>query len=273
MKDGKYESLPFTAGAYNWTFILYPSGNNKDGVSGTISQYVRIDNSSLITNPEDVFAEVKFFIYNRMLNKYYVKGGTKLRRGSFISNTEYGVHTFTTAGVQLPERGYLFDGEHVLFGVDVFVAQPNKKCELFSFDEHISDPIFTWKLIRFSTLYSDSYTSDPFSSGVRDWVLKVYPNGDGYGKGNSLSLYLLSLSSEKPYVRAKLRVFNQNKSNHVEKQVDGWSNVVNNNEWGFQKFIPIEDLKDPSKGYVVDDALKVEVDMIAFSKTDRFQRK
>lgn len=49
-------------------------------------------------------------------------------------------------------------------------------------------------------------------------VLKVYPNGDGVGMDNSLSLYLLSESNEKDYVRAKLRVLNQIRSNQVEKQ-------------------------------------------------------
>ncbi|CAA0369291.1 unnamed protein product [Arabidopsis thaliana] len=139
----------------------------------------------------------------------------------------------------------------------------------FSFEENIKDPIYTWKLNRFSTLYSDSYTSAPFSSGGSSWVLKVYPNGDGFGKGNSSSVYLLSESNEKAYVRAKLRVLDQIRSNHVEKLVDGWPNATaNNNGWGFEKFVPFADLKNASKGLVVvEDALKVEVEFIGFSKT------
>ncbi|VVB04647.1 unnamed protein product [Arabis nemorensis] len=100
-------------------------------------------------------------------------------------------------------------------------------------------------------------------------VLKVYPNGDGVGVGNSLSLYLLSESNEKDYVRAKLRVLNQVPSNNVEKQVEGWPNAAENG-WGFEKFIPLADLKDASKGFVVEDLLEVEVEIIAFSKTDSF---
>lgn len=57
-------------------------------------------------------------------------------------------------------------------------------------------------------------------------VLKVYPNGDGGGMGNSLSLYLLSESKEKDYVRAKLRVLNQITSNHVEKQGQWFTRYV-----------------------------------------------
>lgn len=49
-------------------------------------------------------------------------------------------------------------------------------------------------------------------------VLKVYPNGVGHATGNSLSLFLLSASNEKGYVKAKLRVIDQIRSTHVEKQ-------------------------------------------------------
>ena len=49
-------------------------------------------------------------------------------------------------------------------------------------------------------------------------VLKVYPNGVGTGKGNSLSIYLLSASNKKGYVKAKFRVIDQIRSNNVEKQ-------------------------------------------------------
>lgn len=54
-------------------------------------------------------------------------------------------------------------------------------------------------------------------------VLKVYPNGDGGGADNSLSLYLLSESNEKNYVRATLRVLNQIGSDNVEKQGEWFS--------------------------------------------------
>ena len=49
-------------------------------------------------------------------------------------------------------------------------------------------------------------------------VMKVYPNGVGTGKGNSLSIYLLSASNKKGYVKAKFRVINKTPSKNVEKQ-------------------------------------------------------
>jgi len=65
--------------------------------------------------------------------------------------------------------GYIFDGEQCVFGIDIFVAQTLNEWEVFSFEENIKDPIYTWKLNRFSTLYSDSYTSALFSSGGSSW--------------------------------------------------------------------------------------------------------
>ncbi|KAH0910893.1 hypothetical protein HID58_034214 [Brassica napus] len=268
VKDGKYVSRPFSSGGYNWTYEIYPNGDKRVGANGLISLYVRIDNSTLITNPQDVYAEIKFFVYNRKQDKYYSYHEPEAAR-FHLFKTEWGIPSIqSTANYLDPTTGYVFDGDQCVFGVDVFVAQPFKKWEVFSFDEHVNEPIFSWKLTHLSTSFSDSYTSGTFTSGGRNWVLKVYPNGDGYGKGNSLSLYLLSESNEKAYVRAKLRVLDQINSNHVEKLVEGWPNAAENSGWGFEKFVPLADLKDQSRGLVVDDALKVEVEIIAFSKTD-----
>jgi len=63
---------------------------------------------------------------------------------------------------------YITDGDKCVFGIDVFVAQRNKS-EVFSYDENISNPVFTWNLTNFSTLTAESYNSDSFSSGDRNW--------------------------------------------------------------------------------------------------------
>lgn len=46
----------------------------------------------------------------------------------------------------------------------------------------------------------------------------MYPNGAGHATGNNLSLYLLSASNETQYVQAKLRVLDQIRFTHLEKQ-------------------------------------------------------
>nr|VDC97032.1 unnamed protein product [Brassica oleracea] len=211
VKDGYYESRPYTIGEFNWTFLIYP--------------------------------RIKFFVYNYIHKAYY-----------YYQDLE-------------PIMFHSFETKRGVKQIDVFVAPPFNKWENFSYDENISNPIFNWNITYVSTIHIDPYTSEPFSSGGRNWVSKVYPNGYGIGTGNSLSLYLLSESNGNDYVRAKLQVLNQYSSNHVEKQVEGWSNVAENG-WGFDKFISLSDLEDRTKIFVVNDLLKVEVTIMAFSKTN-----
>ncbi|CAA7043152.1 unnamed protein product [Microthlaspi erraticum] len=263
----KYESRPFSVGGYNWTLLIYPNQNKPEGSGGYVSMYVRIDNSTLIANPRDVYAEITFMTYKSTIDKYHFLQETDAQRFHLFKQ-QWGQLNFLEIGYyQNPAYGFIFDGGQSVFGVDILVADPFKEWEVFSYEENIRDPIIDWKLTKFSTRNLDSYTSEPFSSGGRDWVLKVYPNGVGHATGNSLSLFLLSASNEKGYVKAKLRVIDQIRSTHVEKQVDGWPNATENG-WGYVKFIPLADIKDSAKGFLVNDTLKVEVELLSFSKTD-----
>ncbi|RID58524.1 hypothetical protein BRARA_F01820 [Brassica rapa] len=257
VKDGYYESHPFTVGGdKDYTYTSY------------VSLYARIDDSNIIDS-QVVYAEIKFFVYNYIHKAYYYYQDLEpIMFHSF--ETKRGVKQFLPTAwftAQWASYGYISKGGECVFGIDIFVAPPFNKWENFSFDENISNPVFNWNITYVSTIHIDPYTSDPFSSGGRNWVLKVYPNGYGIGTDNSLSLYLLSESNGNDYVRAKLRVLNQYSSNHVEKQVEGWSNVAENG-WGFDKFISLSDLEDRTKGFVVNDLLEVEVTIMAFSKTN-----
>ncbi|KFK41795.1 hypothetical protein AALP_AA2G173100 [Arabis alpina] len=215
IKNGVYESRPFSIGGYNWTFLIYPNGNRPEAAAGYVSVYAKIDNSSLIANPKDVYAEVKFFVYRRTQDQYYMYQETVAQR-FHLFKPQWGMPNFLPISYFAnPATGFIFDGGQSVFGIDIFVAQPFDKWEVFSYEQNIRDPLFAWKLTSFSTRNLDSYTSDSFSSGGRNWKLKVYPNGVGYATGNSLSLYLLSASGENGYVQAKLRVIG---TTNVEKQ-------------------------------------------------------
>ncbi|KFK41796.1 hypothetical protein AALP_AA2G173200 [Arabis alpina] len=264
IKDGKYESRPFSLGGYNWTFVIYPNGNKPDAAAGYVSVYAKIDNSSLIANPKDVYAEIKFFVYRRTLDQYYMYQETEAQR-FHLFKPQWGLPNFLPISYfNDPGLGFIFDGGQSVFGIDIFVAQPFDKWEVFSYEQNIRDPLFAWRLTNFSIRYLDFYSSGSFSSGGRNWELKVYPNGVGIGMGNSLSLYLVSASGERGYVKAKLRVIG---TTNVEKQVEGSPNAVENG-WGFDKFMPLADIRDTSKGFLVNDALKIEVEILSFSKTD-----
>ncbi|KFK41804.1 hypothetical protein AALP_AA2G174100 [Arabis alpina] len=264
-----YESRPFTIGGYNWTLLIYPNENKPQGSGGYVSLYVKIDNSTLIANPRDVYAEITFLTYKSTIDKYHILKETDAQR-FHLFRQQWGQLNFLEIGYYRdPGAGFIFNGGQSVFGVDIFVTTPFNEWEVVSYEQNIRDPVFNWKFTKFSTRDLDYYTSGSFSSGGRNWVLKVYPNGVGSAMGNSLSLFLLSASNEKGYVQAKLRIIDQIRSNHFEKQVEGWPNATENG-WGLDKFIPLAEIRDTTKGFLVDDALKVEVEILSFSKTDSF---
>ncbi|KAL1188204.1 Ubiquitin C-terminal hydrolase 12 [Cardamine amara subsp. amara] len=275
----RYESRPFAVGGYNWTLVVYPNGNKKDSGSGYLSLYVAIDNSTLVSAQQEVYADLRFYIFNKNERKYFTIQDTDVWKFN-VFKTMWGfsqvlpVDTFKD-----PKNGYLYDGDHCEFGVDVTIPSLFKKFELFSVTDHFSNPRFTWTLRGFSTLLKDSYLSDEFSIGGRSWNVRVYPNGDATREGKALSMFLCLSGNEKLrpyekiYVRAKLRVLNQRQLNNVEKQLDAWFSglgYAGSSGWGFPEFISLSDLKESSKGFVVNDMLIVQVEFEAVSSTKYF---
>lgn len=66
-------------------------------------------------------------------------------------------------------NGYLYDGDHCEFGVDVTTPTVFKESELFTVTDKFYNPKYTWSIQKFSTLLEDSYYSDVFSIGGRRW--------------------------------------------------------------------------------------------------------
>ncbi|CAN7117812.1 unnamed protein product [Brassica rapa subsp. narinosa] len=271
----RYESRPFAVGGYNWTLVVYPNGNKKDSGSGYLSLYVAIDNSTLVAAHQEVLADLRFYIFNNNERKYFTIQDTTVWRFN-VFKTMWGfsqvlpVDTFKD-----PKNGYLYDGDHCEFGVDVIIPSIAENSELFSATEKFYNPTFTWTIRGFSTLLKDMYSSDVFTIGGRSWNIQVYPNGRGEGEGKFLSMFLKLNGEEKlrpyekVYVRAKLRVLNQSKLNNVQNQLDSWfSRAVPS--WGFRKLISFDDLRDSSKGFLVNDMLMVQVEMEAVSSTKYF---
>ncbi|KAH0855259.1 hypothetical protein HID58_013757 [Brassica napus] len=229
-----------------------------------------VDNSTLVAAHQEVLADLRFYIFNNNERKYFTIQDTTVWRFN-VFKTMWGfsqvlpVDTFKD-----PKNGYLYDGDHCEFGVDVIIPSIAENSELFSATEKFYNPTFTWTIRGFSTLLKDMYSSDVFTIGGR-----MYPNGRGEGEGKFLSMFLKLNGEEKlrpyekVYVRAKLRVLNQSKLNNVQNQLDSWfSRAVPS--WGFRKLISFDDLRDSSKGFLVNDMLMVQVEMEAVSSTNVF---
>lgn len=83
--------------------------------------------------------------------------------------TTWGNPTFVDYGdFQSPNREYIFNNDQCVFGVDIKVYPYFNKWEVLSTDKTVYEPK-SWKLMQFSTLDNDFYTSDEFSVGGKRW--------------------------------------------------------------------------------------------------------
>ncbi|XP_056867123.1 uncharacterized protein LOC108858864 [Raphanus sativus] len=273
----RYESRPFSVGGYNWSLIVYPKGNIQDSASGFISLYVAIDNSTFVAAHEEVFADLRFYVFKKTERKYFTIKDTNIWRYN-IFKTMWGFpRVLPHATFTNPSNGYLFDGDHCEFGVDVTIHTPFQRSELFTVARNFPNPRYTWTIQKFSTLLGDVYFSDVFSIGGRSWNIQVNPSGQT-GEGRALSMFLLLNANEKIrpyekiYVRARLRVLNKGaspKGRTIEKSLDNWFTGPGLG-WGYREFISLADLRDPESGYLVNDKLTVQVEMEAISSTRYF---
>ncbi|VVB04299.1 unnamed protein product [Arabis nemorensis] len=201
---------------------------------------------------------------------YCLKIANFVKFANSPNNLRYECRPFASGGfnwtlIVYPKGNKNEDGQGQLsIGVDIFVTEHFKQWEAFRFTDHFHKRFYTWTISKFSSLDKEFYVTDKFEIGGRNC-------GDGDGQGKSVSLYLAPadvISYDRIYLRAKLRILNQKDSKHFEKSVEGLSDRTNS--WGFQKFVPFSDLKNSSTGLLVNDTLKVEVEVEDLSKTKYF---
>ncbi|KAG2281354.1 hypothetical protein Bca52824_052574 [Brassica carinata] len=250
--DDKYESRLFSSGGYNWKLIVYPKGNKRDNGKGFISMYVEIDSKSFISEPQcEVFAELIFFVYNKKENKYFT------------------IQVLSFDSFNNPENGYVFEEDQCEFDVR-YITSPLTSWEILSFNKKLQKPKFSWTVKKFSQLKEHEYTSNKFSVGERNWVLKLYPKGYSREDDKWLSVFLhladngAPKADEKIFVQANLRVLDQHGSNHKAYQMNTWK-IGKNLGWGWDEFLSLEELR---KAYLdKEDALNVEAEFEVVSAT------
>ncbi|CAA0383081.1 unnamed protein product [Arabidopsis thaliana] len=273
----RYESRPFRVGRYNWTLVVYPKGNKNDNGTGHISLYVVLDNSTLTSQSEEVHVDLRFYVFNKKETKYFTIQDTDVWRFSAIKRMWGFSKVLPLITFNNLKNGYLYDVDHCEFGVDVIIPPFYEKSEVFSVTKSFPSPRFTWYIQGYSTLPTD-YLSEEFIIGGKSWNLRIFKNGFGAFEGKNLSLYLnlgpQELLKAKPYdkvyVRAKLRVPNQfgSQSNLVlERPLDNWFSPQTIG-WGYADFMPLSDLRNSSKGFLVNDMLVVQVAMEEISSTN-----
>ncbi|XP_019092258.1 PREDICTED: ubiquitin carboxyl-terminal hydrolase 12-like [Camelina sativa] len=234
--------------------------------------YFNVCTNLLITPPYEVFADLRFFVFNKTENKYYTIQYVDSKLFNTIRTVWGLAQVLPLDTFNDPNNGYIFGGDQCEFGVDVIVSTPPTNWEIHSLHEELSQPKFSWTVKNFSALKENVKESCNFSMGGRKWVLKLYPKGNVASvEGKWLSLYLHLAQceklreSEKIFVQAQLRILDPRGSNHFTNNViASWHNSSNLG-WGFQKFMS---LAEPPKAYLDKDTLNVEIEFEVVSEAE-----
>ncbi|XP_054817461.1 ubiquitin C-terminal hydrolase 12-like isoform X2 [Prosopis cineraria] len=124
---------------------------------------------------------------------------------------------------------------------------------------------FTWRIENFSRLNTKKLYSDIFIVGGYKWRVLIFPKGNNV---DYLSMYLdVADSSSLPYgwsryAQFSLAVVNQMHNKYSVRKDTQHQFNARESDWGFTSFMLLGELYDPSRGYLVNDVLVVEAEVL-----------
>ncbi|XP_058749061.1 ubiquitin C-terminal hydrolase 13-like isoform X2 [Vicia villosa] len=124
---------------------------------------------------------------------------------------------------------------------------------------------FTWRIDGFSQLTEKRLYSDVFEVGGYKWRVLIFPKGNNV---DCLSIYLDAADSSglpdgwTRFARFCLGVVSQVHTKYSRRKDSYHQFNKHRSDWGFTSFMPLNEFYDPSRGYLVNDTLVIEVDVI-----------
>ncbi|CAH8260155.1 unnamed protein product [Arabidopsis lyrata] len=123
---------------------------------------------------------------------------------------------------------------------------------------------FTWTIPIFTRLNTRKHYSDVFVVGGYKWRILIFPKGNNV---DHLSMYLdVADAANLPYGWSRysqfsLAVVNQvNNRYSIRKETQHQFNA-RESDWGFTSFMPLSELYDPTRGYLVNDTVLIEAEV------------
>ncbi|CAA7017209.1 unnamed protein product [Microthlaspi erraticum] len=280
-----YESSAFEAAGYKWRLILYVTGNKNDGGNNHISLYVRIVDTESLPKGWEVNVDLKLFVHNPKQQKYLAVTDGTVKRYNDVKK-EWGFGQFIPLSTLYnTNEGYIMN-DTCSFGAEIFALNPTEQQEKVTFipnppyigermcEDSSPDNVFAWRIHHFSTLEDKFYFSDEFLAGGRYWRLGFNPKGNGGGRPHALPLFLYAEGFKPDAVATNswgavnLRLKNQRSSNHRQLYSAAWYPIRSGYGVGVNNIILFTDLKDASKGYLVNDTIIFEAEMVKVSVTN-----
>ncbi|KAL7593432.1 uncharacterized protein LOC111904250 [Lactuca sativa] len=271
----KYESDVFEASGYKWKLELYPKGNEEEYINDHISLYLVICDTQSLERGWEVYVYFKILIYDHIRHNYLtIQGGDGKRTRFHEKKTRWGFRKLMSLdSFKEAENGYLF-GDSCEFGAEVFVVPKYAQKDqcLSMIKPPITMNTHIWTIANFSALKDEALYSEDFKVGQVKWKLSLYPKGSKTGKNTNLSIFLRphdvgsgsgSGSDEwRVYAKFKIRVkTHEFGSTHESKEADHWF-CKTSDGWGFPCFMLLSDLHDSKKGFLWNDTLVVEAQIL-----------
>ncbi|XP_035844017.1 uncharacterized protein LOC110931796 [Helianthus annuus] len=229
---------------------LYPNGNNEENGANHIALYVVICDTESCPKGWEVCVDVCFFYANGHRTRFH-ENKTTWGFDKLIS-----LESFMEG-----KNGYLYD-DSCVFGAEVFEVH-----EFTQLDRCLSmkKPPATmnthsWTINKVSAITEDEVYSQVFKVGKVKWKLSLFPKGfDSAAFPNDW----------KVYAKFKIRVKSQATENDIEKETDNWfCNSVDN--WGFPTMMILSQLNDSENGFLLNDNLTVEVEILVMGMLKYF---
>uniref|UniRef100_A0A0E0F6V7 ubiquitinyl hydrolase 1 n=1 Tax=Oryza meridionalis TaxID=40149 RepID=A0A0E0F6V7_9ORYZ len=127
---------------------------------------------------------------------------------------------------------------------------------------------FTWTIENFTRINAKKHYSDAFVVGGR---VLIFPKGNNV---DHFSMYLdVADSANLPYgwsryAQFSLAVVNQIQQKYTIRKDTQHQFNARESDWGFTSFMPLSELYDPSRGYLVDDTVVVEAEVAVRKMVD-----
>ncbi|KAH0851017.1 hypothetical protein HID58_095084, partial [Brassica napus] len=212
--------------------VLYVVGNANDGGAGYISLYVRIEETeSLPFGWELNNVDLKLFVHNPKLNKYLTVTDGALKRFNGVKKESGFGQLIALSTFENTNEGYIVQ-DTCSFGAEILIVKPAEVQEKVTFISNPPDNVFTWKILRFSNLEDKFYYSADFLVGDRYWLWAKHSRYKHMGSAAA------------------------------------WYPIRSGYGVGVNNIILLADLNDASKGYLVNDAIIFEAEMVKVSVTN-----
>ncbi|KAH6778362.1 hypothetical protein C2S51_009674 [Perilla frutescens var. frutescens] len=260
----KYESREFVAGDYKWRLIIHPNGYESEKEGEHVSVYLSAAGTSSLPVDWEVHAIFSIFLYNQISDNYLCFRG-KARRFHAV-NPKWGfAKLISKKSLTDPTNGYLVD-DNCVFGAEVFVIKSQRIIESLCL-KRVTQPFKReWEISPFSQLGA-VWESEEFEAGDNHWKISLYLNGNGSAVGRCVSIFVECVDSKSfaPHekVNAKICITIKNKllhDNHHSKNFTNWFTSADDNR-GYPEFIPIADMREPRKGFVVGDCFLLQIEI------------